>query len=168
MVKLGRKAMMDDWFDYIFTIVAMIFIFLFAGSIFSGQLQQEQESMAEQVDTWLGDDNVVSLMSMPIERDNLEMSYSEFITYSQNIQSSDKSDLFQEPTSQVLDSIHGSYNWGIYTCLEVSQGYNHYCWLSANFDQFMYASEQDTINYGQIYFHDMENKEINLMYRTLK
>ncbi|MBT3298637.1 hypothetical protein HN385_06930 [archaeon] len=174
MMKLGRKAMMDDWFDYIFTIVAMFFIFLFAGSIFSGQLEQEQESMADQVDNWLGDDNVLSLMSMPIEKEELTMSYYEFITYSQNIEIEDKPDLFYSPTANVLDNIHGSKGWSIYICFEESNGLIGKCWLNANLEVYYsdldpysgYSTYVEPVHYGQMFFNDMNNKEINLVYET--
>jgi hypothetical protein len=60
MRKLGRKGMMDDWFDFLFTVIACFFILLFIGIYIRGALDaKKQEALNQLEKTILVDDYLV-------------------------------------------------------------------------------------------------------------
>jgi len=60
MRNLGRKGMMDDWFDFLFTVIACFFILLFIGIYIRSAVDaKKQEALNQLEKTILVDDYLV-------------------------------------------------------------------------------------------------------------
>ena len=50
MIRMNKKGMLDDLFDYIITIFAAIFILMFLGVVINGSISERQEYVKDQLE----------------------------------------------------------------------------------------------------------------------
>ena len=65
-MKMNKKAMMDDMFDFLFTVVAAIIILLFITMGLSGGQKEKERAADYQIEILRYNENFLSLLKMPI------------------------------------------------------------------------------------------------------
>ena len=160
---------MDDWFDYMFTILILVFIFFFMFGIFNSASSSAEDY--NDFDELTGGETALNLLNTPVEYNGATMLYRDLITLSQDQSQEELEQGFLNVTKELLNPVHGEDGWAINICYQDKGSHGEKCWLYANLNRWTATQKGEDGNLqseGSITFYDYKNERITLLYRILK
>jgi hypothetical protein len=118
---MNKKAMMDDLFDFLFTVITLFFSLMFIQVVISGNVQDKQELTLDRLSEFTGSQLMIDYLNSPIEVNGNKMTMQDLIilavnTGDDNLLKEKSKDLFKKNKLQgTLTVFLGDDAWSGYT-----------------------------------------------------
>lgn len=171
MLRLNKKGLIEDWFDYIFTIFAMILLFFFLSGIFSSGIDEGNAAVLEEVQASNINQQVLSLLQTKVDYNESTITYEQLIELSQDHSQKQLEESFLKISKDVMNPAYGNNSWAVNICYENKGSHSGKCWLYANLNRWQSAvagEEGNLESEGEVTFIDQKNERVTVKLRILK
>lgn len=166
--KTNKKGQIDDWFDYLFTVLVLFFLFFFLSGIFGSNTTQVNDNLIEDISILEGNKMLLPLLDAPVIYQNVSMTYKELIIFSEKeILVSQRENGISQISRSIFDPIFGEKKWTLNICHGEYSNYGCSLYINRNeWDTTIRGKKGNLHNEGIITFKDHTNRDITITLRV--
>jgi len=156
---------MDDWFDYIFTVLILVFIFFFMFGIFNSASDSAEEYSSPQFDTLNNAQTNLNFLNTDVEYDGAILKFRDLAILSKMQTEEEREAGIKVVTENLFDPIYGVGNWSLRICYDKSCSEFDNTAFFIN-SQHWYDNVQSTKSFITIL--DNKNEQIEISFKNGK
>lgn len=115
----GKKGMMDDFFDLLFTSIALLFLFLFVSSILNTDVETKKEATIAHLDSYQNDAALLHFLNYPSSIGERAATMKAVLLAAANV---NKNDLFQGKVREYFEKNNLEGGVAVYDSAAYAQG----------------------------------------------
>jgi len=156
MFKINKKGMLDDFFDFVFTVLAMVFCLFFISFALGGSVDAKNEATLENLASYTVEERLLRYLHEPIFFEGEEMMIKDLILVSVN---TDNGDFFEEFTKDYFEKnfLHGWVK--VYRSSDYVKDNNHLFYFY-HFDNFEASKKRAVIELPNLESNQMPSLTI--------
>ena len=166
--KINKKGQIDDWFDYLFTVLVLFFLFFFLSGIFGSNTTKINDNLIEDIFILEGNKMLLPLLDSSVIYQNVTMTYKELVILSEKeILVSQRQNGISQISRSIFDPIFGEKKWALNICHGEYSNFGCSLYINRNeWDTTTRGKKGNLHNEGIVAFKDHKNMDITITLRV--